>query len=507
MIPARSQPLMGLLIAAALVPIDIVYSGDDAEPAQRSYDRAWVVEKARELASRPYLNPEMPGLDALSDIDYDQYRNIRYRPEAAIWKDENRNFVLDLLHPGWLFKTPVSIAIVESPEQLRELPFASSLFDYGEGADPPQGDEGLAFSGFRVRYPINRPDVLDEVVVFQGASYFRAVARDQLYGISARGLAVKTASAGGEEYPHFSHFWIEQPEPGAAALRVHALLDSASVTGAYSFSIRPGEETTTEVAVELFPRTELKEVGIAPLTSMFLFDSSDRKGFDDYRNAVHDSDGLQMVTSRYERLWRPLANPRRLQVSLFVDENPKGFGLVQRKRRFSDFEDAEARYDLRPSIWVEPVGDWGTGFIELVEIPTEREIHDNIVAFWRPKSPLLAGRSYSYHYRLHWGPRPPDAAPVARVSATRRGLTFDMKHRQFVVDFTPSGLIPIDLEPVVTASAGEVFNVTGQFVAPASVYRASFAFDPGDRELSELRLKLVSEGRPWSETWLYQWTE
>jgi glucans biosynthesis protein len=415
--------------------------------------------------------------------------------------------VLGLLHPGFFFKTPVQINLREPGGRVVAIPFSKTLFSYGKDVTPPEEDSGLAFSGFRARYPINRPDVLDEVIVFQGASYFRAIARNQRYGISARGLAVKTASADGEEFPAFIRFWVERPEPEADALTVHALLDSTSVTGAYSFVVRPGEETVTEVELDLFPRTDLTDIGIAPLTSMFLFDSSNRNRFDDYRNAVHDSDGLQMLTGLDERIWRPLANPPELQVSMFVDENPQGFGLVQRKRRFGDYQDNEARYELRPSTWVEPLGDWGRGFVELVEIPTDREIHDNIVAFWRPRDTLTAGRSYHFAYRLHWCDAPPDVTPVARVAATRSGRTFDGEHRLFVVDFAIPTTVPADLKPVVTVSTGQVVEVTGELVESTSRYRVSVSFEPEDSDLSEFRLQLVSGGEPWSETWLYRWTK
>ena len=232
---------------------------------------------------------------------------------------------------------------------------------------------------------------MDEFLVFQGASYFRAVARGQQYGLSARGLAVRTARAEGEEFPAWTDFWIERPAEKAERIVIHAILQSRSVVGAYTFAARPGNDTVIDVDATLFARTELTAFGIAPLTSMFLFDSSNRARFDDYRSAVHDSDGLQIVNGRGERIWRPLANPASLQISAFIDDSPKGFGLLQRKRSFEDFEDAEALYNKRPSLWVEPKGQWGPGHVELVEIPSEREIHDNVVAYWQPKVPIAAG--------------------------------------------------------------------------------------------------------------------
>jgi len=498
---------IGLVLTLAAVPAQ-AGAADKGTPAPQRNHRAWLVELAGQLAALPYQPQEMPGLGELADISYDQYREIRSRPEVAIWRGEQRGFVLDLLHPGFFFKTPVQINLLEPGGRSVAIPFSSSLFSYGRGVTPPEQDAGLAFSGFRARYPINRPDVLDEIIVFQGASYFRAVARDQRYGISARGLAVKTASTDGEEFPAFTRFWIERPGLDADVLNIHAMLDSRSVTGAYTFQVRPGDDTVIEVEVDLFPRTDVTDIGIAPLTSMFLFDSANRSRFDDYRNAVHDSDGLQMLSGRNERIWRPLANPVMLQESMFVDDNPKGFGLVQRQRRFESYQDNEAHYELRPSAWVEPLGDWGHGFVELVEIPSDREYHDNIVAFWRPAETLLAGHSYHYAYRLHWCDDPPDGTLLARIAATRAGLTFDGKHRLFVVDFNlPTRMLPADLKPVVTASEGQLLDVTGEVVEPTSSYRVSFAFDPSGSDLSEFRLQLMSGDEPWSETWLYRWTK
>ncbi len=248
------------------------------------------------------------------------------------------------------------------------------------------------FSGFRLRAPLNRAEHFDEFVVFQGASYFRAVAKGQEYGLSARGLALKTGDARGEEFPFFRTFWIERPRPEANTVVVHALLDSDSTTGAYRFTIRPGDPTVMDVEMTLYPRVELTHVGLAPLTSMFFFGPNDRVGIDDFRPAVHDSDGLAIWNGRGEWLWRPLINPETLQVSAFVDDNPRGFGLLQRHRAFADYQDLEAHYERRPSLWVETIGEWGSGAVQLVEIPSKSEYHDNVVAFWRPR-PTVTGTS------------------------------------------------------------------------------------------------------------------
>jgi glucans biosynthesis protein len=456
---------------------------------------------------RPHALPRGEG----RELTYDQYRSIRFDPAAAIWSRENRTFVLDLLYPGFIFDVPVNVNLVVGGTARRVL-FRGGLFTnerFAYGPDTPvvaDTGEYTGYSGFRARAPINAADQLDEFLVFQGASYFRAVAKGQLYGLSARGLAVRTARPEGEEFPYFTDFWIERPPEQAEQIVVHALLQSPSVVGAYSFTARAGDETVVDVHATLFPRVELTAFGVAPLTSMFLFDGSNRTRFDDYRSAVHDSDGLQIVNGRGERLWRPLANPRTLQTSAFLDDSPKGFGLLQRKRQFGDYQDAEAQYERRPSLWVEPSAEWGPGHVELVEIPSPREMNDNIVAYWQPGTPLPAGQRSDFSYRLRFTAEPLDDS-LARVVATRVGQALNADgQRSFIVDFKGSGDIPDNLVPEVWSSAGRVLAPRGQVVAQAGIYRAAFELDPGREDIIEMRTTLFSNGKPWGETWLYRWT-
>ncbi len=479
-------------------------AGAERQPAA-PFDRSIVEARAAELARRRHVSPARPEALGRERLTYDQYRAIRFKPEASIWAREKRTFAIDLFYPGFIFDTPVNVNLVAGGTA-RRVQFTNDVFEYGPEVPVIEAREGLGYSGFRVRAPINKPDYRDEFLVFQGASYFRAVARNQLYGISARGLAVRTASPQGEEFPVFTDFWIERPAIGAKGIVIHALLQSRSVVGAYTFTARPGAETVIDVDATLYPRVDLAAFGVAPLTSMFLFDATNRARFDDYRSAVHDSDGLQILNGRGERLWRPLANPRNLQVSSFMDENPKGFGLVQRKRRFGDYEDAEALYDRRPSAWIEPRGAWGPGHVELVEIPTDREINDNIVAYWQPRKPLAAGQPARFAYRLRFTGEPLDAS-LARVVGTRIGQALQSdSQRSFVIDFKGAGPVPPDLRLRVTTSAGQVLAPRGQVVASSGVYRVSFELEPGRAALAELRAELFSKGRPWGETWLYRWT-
>jgi len=471
---------------------------------EKPFDRGWLVEHARGLARQAYADDELPKNSPLGKLDYDRYRAIRFRKGAAIWAREGRNFTLDLLPPGFIFRTPIRVNLVVGGIA-RSVLFTTQVFEYGLDTAALEQVGAPGYSGLRVSAPIKRAEAFDEVVVFQGASYFRAVGKDNQYGISARGLAIGTASPSGEEFPVFREFWVERPRRDAQRIVIHALLDSPSLTGAYTFSVDPGPSTVIDVEATLFARRKVEAYGLAPLTSMFLFDASNRGRFDDFRPAVCDSDGLSIAMANGERVWRPLANPRTLQVSSFAADMPSGFGLSQRKRAFSDFEDAEARYELRPSLWIEPEGDWGKGRIELVEIPSQQEINDNIVAYWKPARRLRPHQEYSFKYRMYWGDEAPRERQLARVVATRVGRALGSDARLFAIDFDLAR-IPDDIEVQVSSSAGRILDARGQKLEPSGVYRAFFQFDPEDEEIAELRMVLSSAGKRLGETWLYRFT-
>lgn len=465
----------------------------------------FVTNLARGLAAKPFAESKVKLPAELSKLSYDQYRDIRFNMDQSLWKGQPPGFSVDMFHTGFVYNTPVDIHVVSDGEQ-RKLNYVPGLFNFGPSVPPPKGDMDLHYSGFRVRFPLNKPDYGDEFAVFQGASYFRGVAKDQVYGLSARGLAIDTAQPKGEEFPEFRQFWIRKPEPDSPSLVVYALLDSPSCAGAYRFTIRPGEETLMDVELKLFARRDLTHVGFAPLTSMFMFDDKNRARVDDFRSAVHDSDGLSMQTGQGEWLWRPLANPSTLQISAFVDTSPRGFGLMQRKRQYGDYLDLEARYERRPSLWVEPVGDWGTGHVELVEIPSDRETNDNIVAYWRPKELVTKGTEYSLTYRLHWVDSwPAGAQSVARAVFAGAGLNFEQTRRQFIIEFT-GGDLTGQITADVKASAGEVSHVVPHFNSETGGYRLSFELDPKGADTIELRAIMMRDGKPATETWLYRWT-
>lgn len=485
-----------------------------AAPAPVAFGWDQVLEQAQARAAAAYATRRQTLSGPFADLGYDKYRSIRYRPERRVWAGQNRGFEIDLMPPGSIYTDRVAISVVEGGVP-RALPFDASALDFDlerfglpEGRAPEGAGQGLSWTGFRLRFPINRPEAMDEIAVFQGASYFRGVARNQIFGLSARALAIKTGAPAGEEFPVFTDFWLYRPEENSAEILVHALLDSPSVAGAYEFLVRPGAETTMTIRSVLFMRADVAEIGIAPLTSMYYFGAKERGSVDDYRDAVHDSSGLQMLTGAGERLWRPVSNPATLQISWFQDENPKGYGLVQRQRDFSSYSDAEARYEKRPSAWITPGAGWGAGGEMLIEIPTQSEFNDNIVSFWRPKDPLKAGQRYAFDYRLYWCNLPPDDAQVARVVSTRGGRSIhDEGERLIAVDFDLGDRGMAGIEPRAEAPGLQIENMHFYGLPGANRARVVLRFAPPPGG-AEFRLQLFDKAtnQPVSETWLYRWT-
>jgi periplasmic glucans biosynthesis protein len=478
--------------------------------AAEPFDAGTVARLARQLANAPFQVPDDPLPDAVKSVGYDGYRDIRYRADRAVWANEGLPFRVQFFHRGWLMKNRVQIFVVDGGEA-HEVGYDPASFDFGAQTDIAATSGNLGFAGFRVMYPLNRDDVFDELLVFLGASYFRTVGKGLHYGLSARGLAIDTAINGPEEFPVFREFWLETPGATSETLTMHALLDSPSCTGAFTFVVDPGDATVMTVSMQLFARRDINKLGIAPLTSMFLFGENDHDRFADFRPEVHDSDGLLMHSGASEILWRPLVNPRRLRLSSFRDENPKGFGLMQRDRRFESYEDLEARYEQRPSLWVKPIGDWGKGVVHLVEIPTEQEIHDNIVAFWWPEQKLLAGQEMSFSYELHWGNRAPIDRILGRLVQTRVGVIAGKDDaRKFVLDYAGPAItaLPEGARPELTLhiSAGETSKPVVKINPELTGLRAFFDFVPEGSGPIEMRADLIWNGNPIAETWVYQWT-
>ncbi|NLH83078.1 MAG: glucan biosynthesis protein G [Phyllobacteriaceae bacterium] len=474
-----------------------------AAPAgDQPFGFAVLKDEARALAQKPWAEPTGRVPARFADLSFEQYREIRWKRDLFLWRNDKRGFALEPLPAGSVYKLAVEVYLVDGGHAL-PISFDRDRFDWGN-TTPPEDGVVLPFSGVKLHRPTDG-DRWPEFAVFQGASYFKATVRDLRYGLTARGLAVDTASPDGEEFPTFTRFYVEKPEENANSIRLYALLESKSLTGAYRITLRQGEETGTDVELTLFPRVDLGHIGLGALNSMFLYGPIGRVRQDDIRPAVHLSDGLAIKTGAGERLWRPLANPSTLQISAFGDENPLGFGLAQRARDFSDFQDLENRWELHPSAWVEPVGDWGKGSVVLVEIPSESQIHENIVAYWRPAGKIPAGQEFSAAYRLHWQASRLTPAELAWVSDSREGRGSSDARRRFALDFV--GTLPqaAELRPQVTASAGKIL---APIVVPNPAtggVRLGFELDPGNAPLVELRVQLTDGTRPVSETWLYRW--
>ena len=473
--------------------------------------------RAKALAAKPYQERPSKVPKRLTELSYDQYRYIRFDQNRAWWRRENLPFQLQFFHPGFIYRKTVQMHEVQDGKE-SPLEFSSKMFEYGKEVDFGEVPHDMGFTGFRVHYPLNTPTVQDELIVFQGASYFRALGQGMRWGLSARGLALNTGEPGGEEFPIFEEFWVQRPTADAKDLVIYALMDSPSVTGAYAFVVKPGASTVMHVrgAVYQRPGTSIKSFGIAPLTSMFWYGENSGTTHGDLRPEVHDSDGLLIEHGSGEWLWRPIQNPNAVRVLAFADTSPKGFGLVQRDRRYENYEDTEAAYHLRPSSWVEPIGNWGAGAIRLVEIPTPDETNDNIVAFWVPEKLPQPGEAIQFQYNLHWfmegtgGKKP----PAGHVIATRSGRskTHETDLQRFWIDFDGTYLRSAPQNPstqaVVTVGPGATLVHQTLEKNPFNrTWRVAFALKPdGSGKPVELRCFLKREPHILSETWSYLWT-
>ncbi len=481
-------------------------------PAEQQQWFQTLAAHAQDLADQPYEQPTGTLPDALKDINYDTYRQIRFDPEQAYWQDDSR-FSLQLFHSGFLFQHPVELHVVEGGNAT-PLTFKPSDFIY-EGAAQALEDQDLSaagHAGFRLHYPLNTQAHADEFAVFLGASYFRLVGRDQAYGLSTRGIAIDTALPKGEEFPAFREFWLFKPAPEDPSVHIMALLDGPSLAGAYHFELTPGQSTQMQVKATLFAREDIEKLGIAPLTSMFTHGDISGPGRNDFRPNVHDSQGLLMHTGAREWIWRPLNNPDSLQVSAFVDDTPKGFGLMQRERAFNHYLDLEAQYHRRPSQWVEPLEDWGAGHVELVEIPTPDETHDNIVAYWVSESPFLAGQSRQLDYRTRTLQDTPHAHTLAKAVRSRQGDagvpgeadSASAGQRQWIVDFDGGELATLNADhPVemrLQTRQEEAITLAQVKALPDQQWRATFRVAE-TRQPVDIRLALTLEDRIISETW------
>nr|WP_300309290.1 glucan biosynthesis protein D [Halomonas sp.] len=508
-------------VSGTMLPLSPLLAATDTHVATtgkpEKFDYAWLKGLARHLSGQPHHSREGQLPPQLKDLSWEEYLEISFRPDHALWSDSNAPFHVQMFHLGEKFTTPVRIYQVHDGVA-QEIAYDPAMFDLGDsGVDADVLSERLGFTGFRLHH---KDDWQRDFASFIGASYFRAVSQTMQYGLSARGLAIDTAEPSGEEFPTFTRFWLEQPD-GKEEVIIHALLESPSTTGAYRFILtKDMEGVLMDVDATLYPRKAIERLGIAPITSMYQVGENDRRQDFDWRPEIHDSDGLALHTGDDEWIWRPLTNPPMLRYNSYEAQNLKGFGMVQRDRNFDHYQDDGIFYERRPSLWIEPRGEWGAGSVDLVEIPTETETFDNIVAYWRPAEPAQPGEELRYAYRLNWYDLPPQQSPLSRCVATRTGLggvvgqPREYFSWRFSIDFR-GGPFPFEegserqVEPVIEASRGKVEITSARPLEAIQGYRAMFDVVPPDDSTDpiDLRLYLRDEnGEALSETWMYQWT-
>jgi glucans biosynthesis protein len=480
----------------------------------KPFNHEWLLARAEALAKQPYHAPQPLPVEVAQKLDYEAWGKIRFKPEYALFAEGPGVYPVTFFHPGQFFPKPVIVHAVEGGKA-RQIVYRSEYFDMPADSPARQMGDHSGFAGFRLQESRNRPDWrTQDWIAYLGASYFRAIGALNQYGLSARGIVIDAAEPTPEEFPDFTEFYIQTAPKESDPVLVYALLDGPSVTGAYKFSIWRTEGVVQEIEAAVFLRHGVKRLGLAPITSMYWFSESEKRRLEDWRPEVHDSDGLAIWTGTGERIWRPLINPPYAVTSSFLDINPKGFGLLQRDRDFEHYLDG-VYYDRRPSLWVEPMASWGEGAVQLIELATDDEIHDNISAYWRPAEPPKAGASYRLRYRLHWLADEPYPANVARCVATRIGRGGQPgKPRpkgvyKFAVEFAGPTLDPlwgdtVKASPVVTTSRGSIHGAFLEPVPTTRRWRAIFDLIPDGTDPVELRLYIQGNGDALTETWLYQ---
>lgn len=513
---APSRRALLALLSGACLPASRLAVAQAPTGLAKSFGYGDVVQQATALAKQPF-DPESVKIPAeLSNLTYDSYREIRFRRDKALWRDGGSDFRLLPFHLGFLHNKSVQLHVINRGSAI-PIPFSTSLFEYGKVPVPKGLSPALGFAGFAVTTNLNDPKVQDEVISFLGASYFRLIGRGHRYGLSARSLALDVGGEGAEEFPFMRALWMEEPSRDTTELVIYALLDSPSVAGAFCYIVRPGRDTDMDVTATIIPRRKIDRIGIAPLTSMFQAGEGDVSQRTDFRPEIHDSDGLMLQSGSGEWIWRPLRNPKALRISSFGDTNLRGFGLMQRDRDFGRYQDLEARYDARPGYWVQPWGDWGEGRIDLVEIPTNDETFDNIVACWTPSKPLSVGQATEFSYRISALSTTWQLHPYAQVQQSfngadiENGVSEENGAKRFIVDFAGGDLAyyqsePDRLELVATTTAGAITTKIMTFNAPLKGVRAIVDATLPDGQSAELRMFLKSRNRTLSETWVATWS-
>lgn len=495
---------LGLVLTAALFPLC----------AQAGFSFQNVIDQARERAAKPYQPPpEIPRF--MRELSFHDYQSIRFDPEKSLWREGGVRFNVMFLSPGLFYGHPVVMNVVDG-QGVNRVEYQKSYFRFEDPELEKRVPPDLGFAGFKLTFPFFEPNVPNQFLVFAGASYFRGVGKHNAWGISARGIAVNTGLPSGEEFPSFVEFWLVHPQPEAKSVTFYGLLDGKSLTGAYRFVVTPGEQTDLQVRAVLFPRGPVELMGVAPLTSMFYYGENTGRPAGEWRTEVHDSDGLLIHDgASSEWLWRPLLNPRHLQMDYFHTENLRGFGLMQRDAHFTHYQDLGARYELRPSVWVEPQGNWGKGRVVLVQLPTPNETNDNIVAFWTPAAKIQQPGQLLFDYRIRFGGPDLAAEPLGRTINTfvgdgnRVGGGSEKGAYRLIVDFAggPLQKLPKDAPVVGNVTMLEQGELIEQFVEynePLQSWRLSILARPAKDKPVSLRAFLTEGEGALTETWTYR---
>jgi len=483
---------------------------------------AHVQELAEKKAAEKYVAPGNALPPQLAALTPEQEQGIFWKDAYRLWRDKGLPFQVDFYHVSRSFPTGPNVRTVDG-RGVHLLAYSPLFFNFLNLSFNPPLPATLPYAGFYLRYPINKPDSLDGFFSVLGASYFRALAKDQVYGLTARGLAVNSGIDGqSEEFPAFTDWWLQQPAPHATEMVLDALLDSPSVTGAYEFRIHPGAPTSVDVHETLFLRQAVKRIGIAPFSSMYLYGENAPDHFgDNVHPEIHDSDGALLNTGKGEWIWRPLQQTAFLQDYLFLDDNPKGFGLLQRDRDFEHYQDLEKKYNVRPSAWVTPHGNWGKGAVELIQSASNTMNTDNVVLFWRPDPLPKAGDRLDFDYTLDFymndAARPPLAFNTATLINTlpavagvpNPGGTVPV---QFLVDFAGGGIE--DVSPASPPRLDLICDPPATLIRDVHVdkngydksWRVTFTLVPlKHNQPTELHCRLMHGDTPLTETWTYTW--
>jgi len=484
----------------------------------------YVARKAELRAHKPFHSPRADLPAFLSQLTYDQYRQIAFRDDHALWGEERLPFRVEFFHLGYMYNEPVHLNEF-TPTHVQSVRFVPDFFDYRSLHLPAEIPANTGYAGFKVLNPLNAPDKWDELGAFQGASYFRLLGQGQVYGMSARGLALDCGEdRRPEEFPIFTDWWLGKPQHDDDVLLLYAILDSVSCAGAWEFLIHPGTTTVAEVEAVVYFRDQanilavdpqrkpLATIGFAPLTSMFWFGNASERKFDDYRPEVHDSDGLLLHLNSGEMVWRPLANGTALRHQIFPANNIKGFGLLQRDRNFSHYQDLFHSYQNVPSVWVTPHTNWGDGEVHLVELSTQYEGMDNVVAFWNPAAKPAPLQPLRFGYTLYWTRETDMPLSSNQVVSTRVGINpREQEQRQFIIDFDLPRYTVEKYPPEVAASCSANGTITEAQIfrnTPEKTWRVFLNLlpKPGQHEPVDLKCALKMGEQTVSETWSYHWS-